>query len=346
MIDQLKISNFQSHEETKLNFDKGVNVIIGSSDSGKTAIFRALRWLVWNKPGGDEFRSYWGGGTEVVLKSKDSFVSRTKSNENLYQLNDTVFKAFGTNVPEEIQSALNLSEINLQQQLDSPFLLSETPGNVAKHFNKIAKLDKIDEANSNIRKLISDIDRTIKVKEEKLQEYETELEALPDLDVIECRLEELEQLEINRNTLSKQKYDLTKLLIEFPRIEDELKECNDLLELEKGVDSIFNKINEKENLEKKQINLSGLLEDIEIINSEESNLQLYLGLQEPVNTLLTKIAERSNLKARATALNNLTNTITVIDTKLLKTQENVVKMEKVFKKEMGNVCVLCGTELK
>ena len=41
----IEIVNFQSHANTKLNFDEGVNVIIGPSDSGKTAVIRAMKWI-------------------------------------------------------------------------------------------------------------------------------------------------------------------------------------------------------------------------------------------------------------------------------------------------------------
>jgi len=39
MIESAQIKNFQSHRNTELTFDPGVNVIIGSSDSGKTVTF-------------------------------------------------------------------------------------------------------------------------------------------------------------------------------------------------------------------------------------------------------------------------------------------------------------------
>ena len=45
----------------------------------------------------------------------------------------------------EIEKALRMDDINIQSQHDVSFLISETPGKVAAHFNKIAKLDKIDK---------------------------------------------------------------------------------------------------------------------------------------------------------------------------------------------------------
>ncbi|MFR9297315.1 MAG: AAA family ATPase, partial [Aedoeadaptatus pacaensis] len=43
-IEKIILVNFQSHVYSELSLSRGVNVIVGPSDSGKTAIMRALRW--------------------------------------------------------------------------------------------------------------------------------------------------------------------------------------------------------------------------------------------------------------------------------------------------------------
>ena len=118
MINSLTISNFQSHKKTGLEFDKGINVIIGPSDSGKTAILRALNWVVNNKPAGDAFRSNWGGDTRAQLQIEDinkSQIQRYKGGKgNLYLWDEKAstiltsqFNSFGQDVPEEIKELLN-----------------------------------------------------------------------------------------------------------------------------------------------------------------------------------------------------------------------------------------------
>jgi len=57
LIRSLEIENFQSHELTKLDLHKGLNVIVGPSDQGKSALIRALRWLCYNEPKGTDFFS-------------------------------------------------------------------------------------------------------------------------------------------------------------------------------------------------------------------------------------------------------------------------------------------------
>ena len=42
MIKSVGIVNFQSHEETAIEFSPGLNVIAGGSDAGKSSILRAI----------------------------------------------------------------------------------------------------------------------------------------------------------------------------------------------------------------------------------------------------------------------------------------------------------------
>src|SRR5205085_9883685 len=49
-ITELEIKGYQSHEDTKIAFTGGLNAIVGPSDSGKSAILRALRFVLYNEP--------------------------------------------------------------------------------------------------------------------------------------------------------------------------------------------------------------------------------------------------------------------------------------------------------
>ena len=213
MIQQLNIQNFQSHEDTSLDFVEGCNVIVGASDSGKTAIIRALRKLAFNKPSGTEMCSHWGGKTKVELFTDDAHVVWSKDKQQEYILGDAHFSAFGTDVPEEIVKALNLNSINIQMQLDSPFLLSETPGQVAQHFNKVAGLDKIDSATSNINSWIRELTSDIKYAEGQ------EISLKEGL----TKFEHLEKMEVEVEVLEDQEKEFTKLCNSKNKLEAVLK---------------------------------------------------------------------------------------------------------------------------
>ena len=152
MITSIKIDNFQSHKTTELSLSRGVNVIIGPSDAGKSAILRALIWNLFNRPLGDEFRSHWNKDTSVQIEFNDHNITRSKiKTTNHYIVDGQSLKAFGQEVPVEVLDAHNLDRtLNIQTQIDPFFLLQSSPGEVAKYFNQIAGLESIDKLNKNL----------------------------------------------------------------------------------------------------------------------------------------------------------------------------------------------------
>ena len=158
-IKSIRVQNIQSHKDTTLVFHKGVNAIVGITDSGKSSLYRSLDWLINNRAAGKTFYSSWGGDSIVDMTFDDAVtVSRLKSKEgNAYEIaapkrKTSEFKAFKTTIPVEVSETVNMDDINLQTQLDAPFLLSSSAGDVAKVLNKVANLTSIDTSISNIRK--------------------------------------------------------------------------------------------------------------------------------------------------------------------------------------------------
>jgi len=240
MIKSLILQNFQSHKKTELELSDGVNVIVGSSDSGKTALIRALRWLVWNRPSGEEFRSTWGGKTLVEITVNNQQISRSKDvSTNEYILDTSEYKAFGTDVPKEIQDLLNINEINLQQQLDSPFLLSSSPGEVAQHFNRIAHLDQIDEGIRNIQKWIREITSDISHDEQQLKQQEEDLKKYEHLDRFETDVEVLEDMQQRFINKVNSKNKLESLIQDLQETNSAIEQLSEIVKAEKEVDQIL-----------------------------------------------------------------------------------------------------------
>jgi DNA repair exonuclease SbcCD ATPase subunit len=348
MIKKLTIKNFQSHKNTEIDFDKGVNIIVGSTDSGKSAIIRALRWVVWNKPGGDAFRSYWGGDTEVSVAVGNSSVIRHKGKENIYTIKNKkeklVFKAFGANTPQEIQDLLNLNEVNLQQQLDSPFLLSETPGAISAYFNKVAGIDLIDKGRQNIEKEIRIVTSTISVRKQDLEEKTAALHQYDNLEKAEIELEGIEKLEKQRNFLSKRKRKLESVLNTIELIEEEMKKSSSILVLEKKIQQLFNKINKKEQSKTLYIKLLYLQNKIISIDREIRKTHKVVKFENTVITLIEKI---QNKRVSQRHLENLTALLTKYSTINKNYQINQQKLVELNKKlALIKVCPFCGTKLK
>ena len=190
MITKIEIKNFQSHKNTVLEFDKGVNVICGESDNGKSAVIRAIRWVVENQPQGTEkINSNWNEDFKeplsVKLYTEKGYVERIRDKKrNGYNIckngeKEIVLDAIGKGVPEEVTDFLNVSDVNFQFQLDPPYLLTKSAGEASKYLNEIVHLDSIDKimsiADSDKRQLSSEqkiVESDIKKLEEELKNTE------------------------------------------------------------------------------------------------------------------------------------------------------------------------------
>ena len=351
MIQNLTIKNFQSHKKTFLEFHKGLNVIVGPTDSGKSAIIRALRWVVWNKPSGDAFRSTWGGNTHVSIETDSYSIARNKGDHNNYVLRSTgeeeviKFNAIGANVPDEIVQVLNMDEVNLQQQLDTPFLLSESPGKVAAFLNKVAGIDLIDKSIKDIQKEIKDTERSIKIKRAQLKTKKQEVLAYDELEKIEMDIERLEELEKRRNTLSRHKKELTRRIISIQTILVKIKQESAILELKPIVDLYIGKIEDKKKLEERYISLARKIKTIKSVNSKIQIYAGYVKLEEPVKILITKVNSKAVLTTKYSRLNTLLTNYNKVKENVLTSQENVDKLTIKYTTNLPDTCPLCGTKL-
>lgn len=190
MLKDYTLKNFQSHENSKLEFSPGLNAIIGLSDKGKSVLLRGLVWLVLNEAPEDFIR--WGTGTkgkrgaeisgtassEVTIErdGKSLPVRRTKGHEiNCYACGEEDFNTIGKAVPEEVARVLNLSDINIQTQFARHYLLFETGGTIASTFNKLTNLDKVDDIVTLLNSDLNKMNQRKVYAQEELEKKEEQL---------------------------------------------------------------------------------------------------------------------------------------------------------------------------
>ena len=351
MFKSVSIQNFQSHAKTVLDFHEGVNVIVGTTDGGKTAIIRALRWLIWNRPSGDALRSRWGGATNVQLETEEGVITRSKDKIDKYTLRlkgqeDIEFKAIGTSVPAEIQGVLNISEINLQNQHDATFLLSDTPGAVATHFNKVARLDRIDSATSAINGWIRGLKSDVSHLETDIATEKAKLPQFENLEKFEIEIEALEQMESRLTSMRGKRDTLKKVITQYADLEEEIETLTPLLELEGLVTSTLDNITQQDQLQTQADELHAIIDDLEELEGKETTANELLPLEPLVLSILDKYKQRSELKTTKSQLQYLLNRVTLVEDDIVTTGNNVTKLETRFHKEMPDVCPLCDTILK
>ena len=269
-LSKVNITNFQSHKESELEFTDGVNVIIGPSDAGKSAIFRAIYWVITNRPLGDSFRSYWGGDTRVDLHFDDVIISRLKGDsDNQYIITNEsplVLKAFGTDTPEVVK-LLSLDDINIQSQIDPPFLLANTPGEVAQLLNKAASIDDIDKAMSNLKSYYNETKRSKTYLEKQIADMEEELKQYDNLPRLEQLVEELERIENEAEVYTRQYSNLEFLVDKIYNVQEELTKFRDVDKYLSILNTAFNTLDELNLIKGKFKQIADLVYQIKSVES-------------------------------------------------------------------------------
>jgi exonuclease SbcC len=347
MLKSLSIKNFQSHKKTALEFHPGINVITGASDSGKTAIIRALRWLVYNRPTGEAFRSSWGGETTVSLSLDNYSIQRTKDKaQNSYWLDSMEFKAFGTDVPEEIQQVLNLNDINIQQQLDRPFLLDDSPGEVAAHFNRVAHLDIIDKGLQNVQKWTRTIEQDIKSGEQQQIMLQKDLVSYDYLEKMEVDIEVLEQMESQRTTTIQQKQKIQSLVDNIEEVQKQIKTSSELLPAGKQVDNVLELFTQITDIKEKKQSLYKVIVKLQSIQQSLQEHESILQTEKQVDMILS-LYEKQDKQIRETeGLSSLIDSIQKTKEQIKEKELSIMEMQQDFDHYMPAVCPLCEQEIK
>jgi len=270
MIKSIELKNIQSHENTRLELDKGINCIVGSSNNGKSAILRGLYWARYNRPLGiDTLASHWALNDKGDLKSEMSvtiendfgIVTRKRTrNENQYIVNGEILNVVKSDVPREVEQILKLSDTNIQRQLDAPFLLSETSGEVAKYFNHVVRLDIIDKvltnAESSRRRTKVDIEATEKI----IKEQEQKKEKYDWLGSVEKLLRKWDIIKENNDELKSQSESLQSELESFAENKQRVEKYTDIVAQKNKLENISRLIEKTSEIEDLRGSLTNSLE--------------------------------------------------------------------------------------
>ena len=247
MITKLKMQNFEGYTDSELELSAGVNVIIGESDAGKSALFRAFEWIRTNRPLGDGFRSEWGGDTFAEVWTDDGHhIRRGKGGTNSYSIDGRDLKAFGQNPPMEVETVLRMDDVNMQYQNEPPFLLYESPGEAARILNRAASIQIIDHTIRNIGRKIDAARREKNACQNQITDKKEALKAYANLPKAEEEIELLEKWENQKHALARQSVSLTKLIRQIQVVEkglanpifSKLKECEKLVQEVEQLNSV------------------------------------------------------------------------------------------------------------
>jgi len=218
MIKGARGTDFQALAKYDVELHPGVNCFVGESDVGKSAFLKTIKFVSQNRPSGDAFIREGQDFVSCFLDVAEGSVERTKGEKKqVYKIvtekESKDLTAFGTSVPEEVSDLLRLDpEINFQGQFDKHFLLSWTPGEVGRFFNRIVNLEKMDYAVSSIQKTVNSLSADIKANEALLVEHISSLDQYTDLDEAANQVNALDQLNAETDKIKEDISGLSDLL--------------------------------------------------------------------------------------------------------------------------------------
>jgi len=243
VLTKVKITNFQSHHSTELDFHPGVNVVVGKSNDGKSALIRALLWLFENRPLGFRFHTKGRKGPTVVeLTTPEGVVTLSKTDRSAeYSLDGEKWSSPGGGVPEQISSLLNLSEVNVQRQFDPHFLICSPPGEVGRVINQITRIEKVDGWISDTTSSINDTNREIHILQFQLQDVRGKLAFLSALRLDELKedLEEVKKIEERIASLDLEAEQISSSVDRISELRKEMRDSKEEIErLSPGLEQI------------------------------------------------------------------------------------------------------------
>lgn len=313
-IKRVTLENFQSHKHSVIDFDEQLNVIVGPSDSGKSAIIRGIKWVLYNEPTGDYFIKEGSTECSVTLefndgvklqryrsKYKNSYILTTRDGE------EKKFEGFGSTIPEEIIETISIkkinldsdesSSINLGEQLEGAFLLSEKGGTRASAIGRLVGVNIVDDA---LREALKDT-RNLNIARKSID---------VNIEKLECEISEYKYLD-----------ELKLKAINVERIRNNIIQLNHRLDRTKNLMLKLKGIyKEKENLSLIIIKFSNINEFSQIITTIENSNLKYQNVNrynENLKSVKIRIKDGNNLLNKLKDVEQVDVKISYIDNKLM-----------------------------
>ena len=373
---KLHIENFQAISDIDMDFEQGINIIVGQSNSGKTSVLRAIDTVVNNTSGSAEFIKKGTKRSTISMEYNGNEIQWSRTNKEIeYAINGEKFLKVGTTnlfklLPENGFVLDPQGEFsNLEDEWTLPFPFYKSGSEIFKLFENIFSVSDSAKILKDMKDNEDRCKRELQDSEKEVNHIDLKIESIKKLNIEESvnKLkefkEELSNINSNlselyevRNTLyklqnklaeakkipSKLDMDLQGELQDFSELHEELYKINKL-KLE------YNVINK---LPKNSIVADTVLENINnVLDIKED-----LGKLDKFNKVLsisipTTPKVNENTFNEIHALHEHINTLKCLQVKgkhLVQALREKREEISSYKQELSKVeiCPLCGSSVK
>ena len=188
----VQIENFQRHQRLAFEPHDGLTAVVGSSDAGKSAVIRAIRWALLNEPAGTQLIRHGEKQCSVRLVFENPNVEVLRIRAKTGGVNHWSIKrddevaisldAVGQGVPDPIKQAFpvdiwrefgSAGQLNFGLQKSTPFLVGHTSGERASILEGISD-GILDQAAAELNKSARSADSSSATEGKSATEFEAQ----------------------------------------------------------------------------------------------------------------------------------------------------------------------------
>ncbi|MDH3611000.1 MAG: SMC family ATPase [Nitrosopumilus sp.] len=359
MITSIELGDFLSHSETKLDFENGVTVFVGTNGAGKSSIIDALTFALFGHHTRKSNKGLIKRGTiqgfskvefsingkqyQAVRKidSKGGLAAKfsEKVDDGIVEIAAGERKQFGESMTHEIEKIIGLDFEKLKiasivQQGELNSIIKSKPKEFKELLNAVIGIDKLDVASNSMKEVTKDFRKKIR---DKVGYDDTHTDILQrDLEKNQHELQETKPKKENlQNSQKKLQQELTNLR---QKVEEETPKIDKIKQLElrkqelqsyarEAIREIQQEIAQNE---RKIQDCEGCFQNVELKTSLESKSEKVDSALEGVQK---KIQELSNKAASLKEKLVLAATLQLHDNKCPVCDSEVEKLNPLFQEE-------------
>ena len=314
---RLKLTNFKSHENTTINFNKGISVIVGENGAGKSTLLEAISFALFKQHTAkkiDDLVRNNADSMSVELEfssnNRDYKIVRTKKS----MLKSSIYKKTSKDggfvhictgdkeVADEVRQILDVdSDLFLNaiyiRQGEIADLVDKTPAEKKQLIGKLLGIDSLEKAWKNLLPLINDYENQLAELKGKLYNSDELKEEYAkkksELDALKNRGHELEEqiLDVNKSLkeISESKRDMEREKeiydTQVNNYENEQKTLSKLEDDKRLVQDNLDKVHEAE-------------DQISRLEKYVSKLDVYLDFEKSVTSIQRLKEEESEINKK------------------------------------------------
>jgi len=174
VLTRVEITDYQSLKRAAVPLGR-FTVVTGPSNSGKSAVIRALRLLAFNARGTSYIRT--GATSCKVVAGGEGWVAgivrSVTRGKDAYRLanggDPQTYTKLAGSVPDDITKALQLEDLNFAGQLDSPYLLTEAGTGIARTLGELTNVSMVFRAAGEAGRLRKGLAQELKAAQARLK---------------------------------------------------------------------------------------------------------------------------------------------------------------------------------